>query len=109
MPHIIIECSKNVDLGDDFPRICNEIHSILSEGLPTQISSCKSRLFIADHAFIGDGDENHAFIHITIKVLPGRTLDKKRQLTQKIHQSVLNLFNVQLSVEMIDLDETYIK
>lgn len=86
MPHIILECSNNVNhacLKDVLPKI----HDYLVEALPTKLESCKSRVVLYKDYLIADGHHDLAFVHITIKILAGRS----EELLQSISQNVLKM------------------
>lgn len=116
MPHIILEYSENIDqnlIGDLFFQ---QIHQLLEAELPTELSSCKSRCIVSHLFYIGDGHLNNAFAHLTIKILAGRSDEKKTQLGNKILSLMQQFFqqyqirlNLQLSIEILDLDQHYFK
>ncbi len=116
MPHLILEYSNNLIATDNFNQLFDELHGLLAEELPTQLSSCKSRCFAHPLFFIGDQSEHNAFVHLTIKILPGRTDSKKKKLGEIIlnrlsvfFRSGTDKLNISLSVEILDLDTHYYK
>jgi 5-carboxymethyl-2-hydroxymuconate isomerase len=114
MPHLIFECSEEIKLKLSFESILLELHSILSNLLPTQMSSCKSRVIPYRDYLVGD-TANNLFIHLTIKILPGRTVDVKDMVGKKILKFLekivndLNLDSVSISIEIVDLTDHYYK
>lgn len=72
MPQIILEISDNI-LEYDFKSALLEIHQILVETLPTELTSCKSRVIRYQDYLIADGDSKYAFAHLWINVLKGRS------------------------------------
>ncbi|MCL9684934.1 5-carboxymethyl-2-hydroxymuconate Delta-isomerase [Legionella maioricensis] len=116
MPHLTLEYSNNLRVTDRFNQLFDELHRLLAEELPTQLSSCKSRCIVHPLFFIGDQDEKNAFVHLTIKMLPGRADAKKKRLGEII-LNILRVFfksestqlNLSLSVEILDLDNNYYK
>lgn len=114
MPHLIFECSDEIQLKLPFKQIFIELHQMLSDLLPTQISSCKSRVFPYCQYLVGD-DENNLFIHLTIKILPGRTTEVKSKAAGKVIELLeqvandLNMTKVSISVEVVDLSASYLK
>lgn len=115
MPHLLLECSDNIAPVLNFDSIFNNLHEFLAGTLPTQIESCKSRCTIYSNYFIGKDFTKSSFIHLTIKILPGRTKEIKKQ----VGTYVLDLFKRELamhhredtciSVEILDLSEQYYK
>lgn len=116
MPHVILECSDNIIEQLHVSSLFAEIHLILEKQLPTQLSSCKSRCVVHNLFYLGDGDKANAFLHLTVKVLAGRTNEVKNQLGEHLlkllgeHvQSYKNKSGLQLSIEILDLNEHYFK
>nr|MCH9762832.1 5-carboxymethyl-2-hydroxymuconate Delta-isomerase [Gammaproteobacteria bacterium] len=115
MPHLILECSRMIGNKIDFNSLFKKLHELLSEQLPTKISSCKSRKVIYEQVYIGDDFLMNEFMHLTVKILPGRTDDKKQQIGQEIltilsgSMKPYNPEKIQLSVEILDLSPSYFK
>lgn len=116
MPHILLECSENLDFQPNCGELFEKIHCLLAQELPTNLSSCKSRCQTHQAFYLGDGSKTNAFVHVTIKVLSGRTDDKKKSIGQEIlailqayFQQYKSTLNLQLSVEIVDLDKNYFK
>lgn len=114
MPHLLYECSEEIKSQLSFHMLFIEMHQLLVEILPTKIESCKSRLVGYRQCFIGD-DVNNLFMHLTIKILPGRSIETKN----KVGEAALKLLNQQLtdyglenvaiSVELVELAQSYYK
>lgn len=116
MPHLILEYSNNIITTENFNQLFDKLHHLLEKELPTQLSSCKSRCMAHSLFFIGDQDENNAFVHLTIKILAGRADAKKSQIGEKILLLLNDFFrsgadglNINFSVEIMDLDKNYFK
>ena len=50
MPHLILECSDILVSKIKFGQLFNHLHQYLADNLPTQVSSCKSRVTIREHS-----------------------------------------------------------
>lgn len=115
MPHLILECSDNIAAINDFKTLFQQLHQLLAAALPTQISSCKSRVITYGKYYIGANFENNSFLHLTIKIMPGRTDAVKssvgKQVLNILNQLIqdLNISNAAISVEIIDLTTNYFK
>lgn len=72
MPHITLECSQNI-LEQDIRSLLLEIHLFLVDKLPTQLEACSSRVIRHSEYTLGDGSSHNAFVHINIRILPGRS------------------------------------
>jgi 5-carboxymethyl-2-hydroxymuconate isomerase len=116
MPHIILEYSENIIEQGEFSELFQTLHLLLTELLPTQLNSCKSRALKCTSFFLGDGYHQNAFVHVTIKVLPGREKSHLDSVAQKILPQLERFFseslshlNIQISLEIKDLSTNYFK
>lgn len=116
MPHLILELSDNIKISKQLNQLFAKLHHVLAEKLPTQLSSCRSRCIIHPLFFIGDQNEKNAFVHLTLKILPGRDDAKKKSIGKELFDLLDDFFragqnqlNITLSVEILDLDNHYFK
>lgn len=117
MPHIVLEYTDNISDKIHFEQVFSSLHSILHDLAGADLGSCKSRAIKLSHYFIGDGTEGHAFVHLDIKLLEGRSLVAKQQvgkaalaLLEQHFQSADNTLNVQATVKISDMPiELYFK
>ena len=116
MPQLILEYSSNILEKDNMKPLFQEYHSILEKTLPTDINNCKSRAIACDDYYIGQGQPNNAFIHISLKIMPGRDFETLKNTadammsTSKNHFSgSLQKLNLQITIEIIDLEKAYFK
>jgi 5-carboxymethyl-2-hydroxymuconate isomerase len=116
MPQLILEYSSNVIEKNNLFNLLKKFNETLTQLLTTELLSCKSRAVEQVVYCIGDGNINNAFVHITLKVMPGRTFDKLKNvgevmmdiLKEYFHESSQKL-NLQLSLEIDELKKTYFK
>lgn len=116
MPQLILEHSSNIIEKDNLLDVLKKINKFLSEMLPTELASCKSRSAEYNAYCIGDGDPHNAFVHINLKVMPGRNFDKLNAvgngvmdiLKEYFHKSAKQL-NLQITLEIDELQKTYFK
>ena len=120
MPHVIIEHSSDFS-KKSIKAIQVEIQNIMksiTEGNfdPDQ---CKCRAISFDEYLVGHPNQDSAsFIHVSIKILSGRTIEARKKLSNQSLQFIeqltkdLKLTNSRcdLSVDIIEMDkETYQK
>jgi 5-carboxymethyl-2-hydroxymuconate isomerase len=113
MPHLILQQSSNVK-NPDSKKFFKQAHELLVAKLPTQLSSCKSRLIIVDDYYVADGSPDTAFAHLEVAVLSGRTDDLLAEISKLLfdllqeHLSTSNkLLDLHLSVEVRSLGHYY--
>ncbi len=115
MPHITFELSDNI-IEKNIIHLLTEIHHILTEDLPTQLESCKTRVIHHQNFLIGNGDSNNAFIHIAIEVLQGRSEATLEVIANKILLILTKHFresstqlNLKISVAIKNLPAIYLR
>lgn len=116
MPHLVLEYSNNITCTDNLNHLFDKLHHLLASELPTPLSNCKSRCIAHPVFFIGDQNKDNAFVHLTIKVISGRSDAKKSHLGKQILTILSDFFrpesknlDINFSVEFIDLDKNYFK
>ncbi|WP_454780441.1 5-carboxymethyl-2-hydroxymuconate Delta-isomerase [Legionella sp. WA2022007384] len=115
MPHLILELSNNIK-SRPLNQLFDKLHHMLAEKLPTQLSNCRGRCIMHPLFFIGDQSAENAFVHLTLKILPGRDDAKKKNIAKKLFDLLEDFFkteenklNIMFSVEILDLDHHYFK
>ncbi len=115
MPHVIIELSANV-IENNLSNLLVNIHNLLTQKLPTQREGCKSRIIRHQDYVIGNNDSQNAFVHVTIKILKGRTKETLDDVANAIMQQLKIIFkdsysrlNLQFTIAIEELPEVYHK
>ena len=119
MPHLIVEHSADIK-KNSVQKLQQEIQSIMNgvEG-NFDADQCKCRSFSFDEYFVGRPDQSSSsFIHITLKVLSGRSDEVRANLSAKISEFTnkffadLNIPNKRcdISVDILEMERaTYQK
>ena len=119
MPHLVIEHSSNIK-KNSAKILQREIQNIMStvEG-NFDADQCKARSFSFDEYLVGKLDQSAAsFIHITLKVLTGRSIEVRKNLAEKISQFAQKFFlelnfktqRCDISVDIVEMErDTYQK
>ena len=111
MPHFQIEYSGNLDAVVDLNALCEVIRAEAAaiDAFPTP--GIRVRATRVDHYAIADGDPQHAFIDISIRLRGGRAETVKADATQRIFEAarafltpVMQTRSLALSLEMRDID-----
>ena len=79
MPHIVLEYSANLYDLPSFSALFAEIHQVLHREGGIRLENCKSRARAAHHYFIADGSPDHAFVHLNIEFVKGRSDERRVQ------------------------------
>ncbi|MGB2064082.1 5-carboxymethyl-2-hydroxymuconate Delta-isomerase [Marinomonas gallaica] len=110
MPHCIIEYSQNLE--QEVPPLdwMEAVQQACLESNLFEPNDIKLRAFACKH-FITGGVQD-AFVHVTIRLLPGRTSQQKSQLSQSVLDALCRFAvkQVSLSVEICEMvQDSYIR
>ncbi len=113
MPHVIVEYSANLDNRIGIVDLVRGVHeAVLGTGI-FEIGAVRTRADRRDVFRIADGDASHAFIHVDVRIGPGRDAEARKRLAQAIMDVVAaatrEIFaqsGLALSVEVREIDNT---
>ena len=111
MPHFSFEYSANLEDTVDINTLCVVIRkAAINTGL-FPMPGIRVRGFKAEHYSIADGNPEHAFLDLSIRLREGRPQDKKEAATLEIFEALktflqpaLQQHSIALSMEMRDID-----
>lgn len=110
MPQITLEYTDNIP-PIDFRRLFMELHRIVAEEGGVNIGNCKSRAQARDVFLIADGGVVHAFIHVSVGLMEGRTPDWISRIgnlfliaLQQAYAAIGETLEIQITVEFRDFD-----
>jgi len=114
MPHLTLEYTKNLQSKIDFNEIFSKIHGEMIETGEFVLDDIKSRAICMEKYFIGDGDPDKGFIHLSISLLDKRNENLKTQLSKALLQVLSNYLKIntkenkcQISVEVVNINSIY--
>lgn len=111
MPHLTVEYSANMDDRVDMAQLCDALRlaAIATGDLP--LAGIRVRAIRADHVSIADGNADHGFVDISVRLRAGRDLAIRQQATQRIFEAARDFLQpamqkhpIALSLEMRDID-----
>ena len=111
MPHLAIDYSPNLESVIDMSAFCDCLRraAIDIEGFP--LAGVRVRAFAANHYSIADGDPDHGFIDISVRLRGGRSMELRKAATAKIFEAAKRFLepamttrSIALSLEMRDID-----
>jgi 5-carboxymethyl-2-hydroxymuconate isomerase len=111
MPHVLVEYSANLEPEVEPMRLVGAVHkAVLSQPI-FEAPGVRTRAARREHFLIADGDPSHAFVAVTARIGPGRTVVERKQASEAIMaalytelESVYNARGLVLSVEVTELD-----
>ena len=104
MPHLILEYSENIIEKNHLPDLFKQCHLVIAKTLPTKIENCKSRGVACPDYCLGDGKAGQAFVHVSLKIMPGRTDEVLKQAGQQLMAILRDYFKE--SAKQYDLQLT---
>jgi 5-carboxymethyl-2-hydroxymuconate isomerase len=111
MPHLIVDYSANLEDEIDLSAFCDHLRraAVAIEAFPA--AGVRVRAIPAPHWSIADGNPQHGYIDISIRLRAGRPDDVKQAATQAIFDAAqaflaptLAARPLALSLEMRDID-----
>lgn len=117
MPHLILQCSANIQPMPEFGTLFAELHRTISELTGVAIVNFKSRAMACERFLVGDGSRAHGFAHLDVRLLRGRSIEQKRQIAdaalavlQHHFARAASTLDLQITVDLLDLEaDTYRK
>lgn len=106
MPHCIVEFGGDLNAH----ALLETVFSGAQQSGLFAAADIKLRAQPCKYFFSGAGKQ--AFVHVSARILSGRSLEQRQLLSQRILQSLmaLNLSNCSLTVEVIEMErESYAK
>jgi len=110
MPHITIECSKNVQGHVDVDKLLRRVHDAAIETGVFPPDGIRSRIHILDHYRVAESNEN-AFVHVVLRIGPGRDQATKSRVVDHVFSaltaSLQKMYDekpLAISIELQELD-----
>lgn len=111
MPHIIAEHSEG--LSAPVKDLLSQLHNSLAGQNTVSLEAIKTRALPIYHAVIGNGEAQTEMLHITLKLLPGRSDELKKKMAQDLFdlaRAAIPDEKSSISVEVMELHkESYTK
>ena len=111
MPHIQIDYSPNLETRLDIAALCRVLRDAAVETAILPLAGLRVRATACTHVVIADGNPDHAFLDISLRLRGGRTDAAKTAATAHIFAAaeafcapVLENSSFMLSFEMRDID-----
>ena len=111
MPHIQIDYSANLESRLDMAALCTVMRDAAVATGILPLAGIRVRATACTHVVIADGNPDHAFLDISLRLRGGREAEAKRRATLAIFAAaetfcaeVLATSSLMLSFEMRDID-----
>ena len=111
MPHLMIDYSANVESDVDMGALCDTLRNVAASIDAFPLAGVKVRAVRVDHYAIADGNPEHGFIDISVRIREGRDMETKQNAAQKLFDAanefvadVMQRRSLALSLELRDID-----
>lgn len=111
MPHIQIDYSPNLEARLDIAGLCRALRDAAVATGVLPLAGIRVRATACTHVVIADGNADHAFLDISVRLRAGRSPDDKARATAEIFAAaeaycagVMQTSSFMLSMEMRDID-----
>ena len=111
MPHITIDYSANLEPEVDIAALCDLLRRAAIETGEFPVAGVRVRAFAASHVSIADGNPEHGYIDISLRLRGGRDLPTRERATAHVFAAaegflahVIAQRSLALSFEMRDMD-----
>ncbi|KAA0509150.1 MULTISPECIES: 5-carboxymethyl-2-hydroxymuconate Delta-isomerase [Enterobacter] len=84
MPHFIAECTDNIREQADLPGLFAKVNEALAATGIFPIGGIRSRAHWLDTWQMADGRHDYAFVHMTLKIGAGRSLESREAVGEML-------------------------
>ncbi|MFR3779382.1 MAG: 5-carboxymethyl-2-hydroxymuconate Delta-isomerase [Enterobacter sp.] len=113
MPHFIAECTDNIREQADLPGLFAKVNEALAATGIFPIGGIRSRAHWLDTWQMADGKHDYAFVHMTLKIGAGRSLESREEVGEMLFAlikdhfaALMNRRYLALSFELDELHPT---
>lgn len=84
MPHFIAECTDNIREEADLPGLFAKVNEALAATGIFPLGGIRSRAHWLDTWQMADGRHDYAFVHMTLKIGAGRSLESREAVGEML-------------------------
>ncbi|EKI0253043.1 5-carboxymethyl-2-hydroxymuconate Delta-isomerase [Enterobacter asburiae] len=84
MPHFIAECTDNIREEADLPGLFAKVNEALAATGIFPLGGIRSRAHWLDTWQMADGRHDYAFVHMTLKIGSGRSLESREEVGEML-------------------------
>lgn len=103
MPHMIIDHSANVADTLEMTGFCQFVHDAMVQTGMFELGGIRVRAHRADHYVVADGHPANGYIHMTLRIGVGRSLDDRKRAGDAIFDAVTEYLAEQFSTPHLAL------
>ena len=88
MPHFIAECTDNIREQADLPGLFAKVNEALAATGIFPLGGIRSRAHWLDTWQMADGKHDYAFVHMTLKIGAGRSLESREAVGEMLFELI---------------------
>lgn len=111
MPHFIVEYSANIESEIDLPRLMEKLRDAAVRSGVMALGGIRVRAERRDQYLIADGDPEHGFVHIMVRLGHGRPLETRKKFSDQLYaiasEHLDELFDERgfgLTIELVEIE-----
>ncbi|GAD90121.1 MULTISPECIES: 5-carboxymethyl-2-hydroxymuconate Delta-isomerase [Vibrio] len=107
MPNLVMEYSDALEGRLNIHSVLQDMHQIMIDSELFECNSIRSRTLRTHLWLIGESEDQHNFIHVSIELLEGRNNEQKKALSESIFQLLVDQASWvgSLSVNVREMDK----
>lgn len=87
MPHIIVEYSSILKTSFSIASLLHDLHHSIDGMHNVTLDRIKTRAYASDDFLVGEDKDVSYFVHINLRLMPGRTDEQRRELSDALHKA----------------------
>ncbi|MGS6185969.1 5-carboxymethyl-2-hydroxymuconate Delta-isomerase [Enterobacter asburiae] len=111
MPHFIAECTDNIREQADLPGLFAKVNEALAATGIFPIGGIRSRAHWLNTWQMADGRHDYAFVHMTLKIGAGRSLESRKAVGEMLFALIKTHFSALMASRYLalsfELDELH--
>lgn len=90
MPHMTVDYSANLEEQIDIRALCQALHRAMVETGMFEIGGIRVRALRVDHCVIADDDPQNAYVHLSLRVGAGRSVEDRKAAGEHIYKAAVS-------------------
>lgn len=106
MPHFYAECTENIREEARLPELFAKVNQALADTSIFPLGGIRSRAIWLDTWQMADGKQDYAFVHMTLKIGAGRSLEDRQKVGEMLFGLIKAHFSELMSQRYLGLSFT---
>ncbi|KLN96254.1 5-carboxymethyl-2-hydroxymuconate Delta-isomerase [Moellerella wisconsensis] len=106
MPHFYAECTENIKHQAKLPELFAKVNTALANTGIFPLAGIRSRAIWLDTWQMADGKHDYAFVHFTLKIGAGRSIEQRKQTGDMLFALIKTHFSALMAQRYLALSFT---